>query len=566
MNTNKTDQFTSVMNISDVFNSSSDDEENDNDNLNNIHNNNKITISTDTYKKNSNYTNENITDDQLSTKSTLPKLDQNLMPWRDKEQDKKISHNEHPMYIQHPIPPDSSSSGKTVIGSSGNNNNNKNNIDSISNNNYNGIAKIAAIKPDDNNKKEFSVSNVIEIQHLQKEITKYQIKVKILTDALKADKEEILAILDKSTEYETKINHLKTSLNDQEHKYQELENEYHTVLQEEVEPVIQIINIYEKRLSDLLNITRGLMGTMNNPNHEDNINSSSFKSIKEINQCFDLIQNFLYNMHDDLEFKNNMEEDVESIHSQYHDFFSYLLNKLEASQVLEIELTEKFQQQDELLHTLKAYRFNELDNYNKVNTDNKNMINNHDETFIDLIKEQIPIKNEKINYLEKLLSIQQLKYDELSKINRKFISKILKLFAKIFEPQSISQAEKKLFKISSNDTNIELLKLYKFIESGVESLVKEREHEQKRLSTATSLDEKKTKNLLAEESFEEIEEYPVCSQSTENFYRLQIRELNKKWLIERERRKLDYRGFQTKINELNSLNESLIDKLSNLSL
>lgn len=178
------------------------------------------------------------------------------------------------------------------------------------------------------------------------------------------------------------------------------------------------------------------------------------------------------------------------------------------------------------------------------------------------------LKEQNVNLQQQIVSLRR-NSSSLNKFESEFesfkkhlllhLENIFNIFDKILQKKSIDQAKAKLNSIEKLDslrqfkaTQVKLESLYVFIETAVDSIVEEH---------AVLL--LKEKGRIKRASL-----YGESSETDEGFNRhvqLRIEELERKWIAERERRKLDGRAAEGRISQLEQENEILHEQIRELT-
>ncbi|KAL6939985.1 hypothetical protein ACO0QE_003863 [Hanseniaspora vineae] len=212
------------------------------------------------------------------------------------------------------------------------------------------------------------------------------------------------------------------------------------------------------------------------------------------------------------------EIEIENIHTEYHNFFSHIFELLNQSDQYGRELEHKIFQQITLLK-----RFDSL-------------LNDELEYTSSTVKEHLEQENlglltdlSEVNQLARHLDTRlahHLKNTSNFQIDvNEICGDILVQFEKVFEPDSILLAKEKLYKHKleiandkSRQNSVRLLRVLQFIRAGTCSLIDE------------YISQLKLKNK-------------------HNAF-IEIKELNKKWLLEKYKREKDLRDFEQRLSSL----------------
>ncbi|EDO15748.1 hypothetical protein Kpol_1049p5 [Vanderwaltozyma polyspora DSM 70294] len=251
----------------------------------------------------------------------------------------------------------------------------------------------------------------------------------------------------------------------------------------------------------------------------------------------------------------NLADELETDINELEIAKKKLLNIIEQLNV-DIEITKR--ESDDAISQLENQLHSMERKYNIMDIRHKESNSEHDKLIaeIRLLEKEVK-KWQEIANDAKSNSINIQKFDsEFNNFKEHLLlhmSNLLETFSKILQESSINQSEKKLqniYKISGL-AKIKLIQprlesLYNFIETALESVV-----------------ESYMALLLSEnENYEGGNKYIEVNKALE----LRVEELERKWISERERRKLDSNASEERIQKLEKENEMLRERLFNASM
>ncbi|CCC67308.1 hypothetical protein NCAS_0A07500 [Naumovozyma castellii] len=254
---------------------------------------------------------------------------------------------------------------------------------------------------------------------------------------------------------------------------------------------------------------------------------------------------------------NQLESDLEEMEKSKNKLSEVVtrLNQNLLSQDIENNkkiraLQESFNETADKVNVLNNEKLEQIDDFNKIMSKISNM--EAENTGLQKIIEQFA-SNEKALTTQNELDFGKFKQHLLLHLN-----KVFEIFQKILQQKSIDQSMKKINFISKTEglRKIKIIQpklesLYTFIETALESIL------EAYITVITN--EKENYKKRIPESKSELAYY---QQEME----LRVDELQRKWISERERRKLDANAAESRIHKLEKENEVLREQLYNISV
>ncbi|KAL6938214.1 hypothetical protein ACO0RG_004758 [Hanseniaspora osmophila] len=212
------------------------------------------------------------------------------------------------------------------------------------------------------------------------------------------------------------------------------------------------------------------------------------------------------------------EIDIENIHSEYHNFFSYIFDLLNQSDQYGQELENKITQQTALLKQFENLLEQELEHTSSAV---KEQFEQESSELVSELNEM----NKYARHLDMRLEHHQKNTSDFQLNVNEVCGDILVQFERVFEPDSVHLAKEKLYKHrfrvasdKSSQSEASLLRVMQFIRTGTRALIDE---------YVSQLKLKNRHNAFIE-----------------------IKELNKKWLLEKYKREKDQRMFEQRLSNL----------------
>ncbi|CCE64501.1 hypothetical protein TPHA_0H02980 [Tetrapisispora phaffii CBS 4417] len=275
------------------------------------------------------------------------------------------------------------------------------------------------------------------------------------------------------------------------------------------------------------------------------------KTIDDEKKLFKIKENNLNTLN------NELEHDLDENRNANKNLMGIVEQLNHELEHLKLDSSDKFD-------TMKNNYYNMMQKYNSLNSDYKDLRYEN----ANMIKNYETIQNE--NYqLKKTLETVETDHNIIIRYESEFnnfkqhlilhLSTIFVTLRKILQPESIDQSEAKVDVIRRLDSLTQMkpmLKrldsLYTFVETALESII-----------DSYSILIKETNQIKEDRKYNSAVDTEMHKTELHDQLELRIDELERKWLSERERRKLDNNASEERILKLEEENKLLREKLYN---
>ncbi|CCD26369.1 gamma-tubulin complex subunit SPC72 NDAI_0H01950 [Naumovozyma dairenensis CBS 421] len=265
--------------------------------------------------------------------------------------------------------------------------------------------------------------------------------------------------------------------------------------------------------------------------NNEKVNNTKLMNLKEENW-----QDLIGQLENDIEYLTSNKDDLTSLIDELSKNIEHLRFENDDISSLVKQLTEEKRNKD-----------NDFSNL-LVELNDMKLQNNNLQNIIENLHSNANITNEK----------NELEFDKLKQHLLLHLNKNFEIFERILQKKSIDQSKKKIEFITKNTglKNVKLIQpklesLYNFIETALKAIT------DAYITLLTQEKQEKRSNDKRVSSLESEDAHEYYQRETQ----LRIEELERKWISERERRKLDANAAESRIRRLEEENQLLREQL-----